>query len=184
MPRSPYSHSKHQHLQPFLPSIEGSEDALFCVVSTCELSAEAHQALQASAQRLGYDLRQCAYIVLNKQSSKLTEEHNNIAANTQTRHTATEQPNSNNNTTAVRNTLTPHDLLTIIEAIDPLCVVLADHESTKAASAGYNVALSLEAKERLLGRGCCCFENFEDLLTTPEGKQKAWACLKTLPHNE
>ena len=154
MPQSPYTAIKAHYLQRYSAHIEGEFDALFCVISAHELNMEARQALQASAQRLGYDTRQCAYIVLDT-------------------------PNKNTPDDA----LTSHDLLTIVEAIDPLCIVLADHESTKTASAGYNVALSLEVKEHLLGRGCCCFEDFEKLLTSSEGKQKAWACLKTLPHN-
>ncbi len=76
---------------------------------------------------------------------------------------------------------TPNDLLHIIEAIDPLCVVITDLAAVKTASAAFNVPLALETREFLLGRGCCCFESFESMLESEEGKQKAWACLKTLP---
>ena len=78
-------------------------------------------------------------------------------------------------------TLSPQDLFTIIEALDPQCVVCTDHEAVRVASAGYNTPLALETREYLLGRNCCCFESFEDMLANNELKQKAWACLKTLP---
>lgn len=149
---SPYERIRHAHLFQFADHIEkssstGSEDALFCVISTFPLSDSAQAALHASAPRLGYSNRQLCFIVLSNAS----------------------------------HTLEPQELFTMIEAIDPLCVVLTDHESVKTASVGYNTPLALETREFLLGRGCCCFESFEDLLSTSEGKQKAWACLKTLP---
>lgn len=148
---SPYERIRHAHLFQFADHIEkssstGSEDALFCAISTFPLSDSAQAALHASAPRLGYSNRQLCFIVLSNAS----------------------------------HTLEPQELFTMLEAIDPLCVVLTDHESVKTASAGYNTPLTLEAREFLLGRSCCCFESFEDLLSTSEGKQKAWACLKTL----
>ena len=78
-------------------------------------------------------------------------------------------------------TLSPQGLFTIIEALDPQCVVCTDHEAVRVASAGYNTPLALETREYLLGRNCCCFEAFEGMLANNELKQKAWACLKTLP---
>ena len=148
---SPYERIRHEHLSQFANHIEksgntGSEDALFCVVNSLPLSDSAHEAMCATAARLGYSSRQLCFIVLSNES----------------------------------HTLEPSELFTMLEAIDPLCVVLTDHESVKTASAGYNTPLTLEAREFLLGRSCCCFESFEDLLSTSEGKQKAWACLTTL----
>lgn len=106
---SPYERIRHAHLFQFADHIEnssstGSEDALFCVISTFPLSDSAQAALHASAPRLGYSNRQLCFIVLSNAS----------------------------------HTLEPQELFTMIEAIDPLCVVLTDHESVKTASAGYN----------------------------------------------
>lgn len=144
---SPYERIRHEHLVPFVAHLKGSEDALFCVVSSSPLSEPAHAALLASAQKLGYHQRQLLFVTLSVSDAVLQ----------------------------------PRDLFTIVEAIDPLCIVLTDHEAVKTASAGYNTPLSLEAREFLLGHACCCFESFESLLETPEDKQKAWRCLKTLP---
>ena len=75
----------------------------------------------------------------------------------------------------------PKDLFLVLEAVDPFAIVLTDHHAVEVASSAYNVPLTLEQRELLLGHGCCCFESFEELLKTTEGKQKAWKCLKTLP---
>lgn len=141
---SVFGRIRHDALAPFLDIIHGSENSLFCVVSSASLEENAQNALTASAQRLGYSAKQLAFIILNKQT-------------------------------------TPNDLLHIVEAIDPLCVVITDLAAVKTTSAAFNVPLALETREFLLGRGCCCFESFESMLESEEGKQKAWACLKTLP---
>lgn len=144
---SPYERIRHTHVSPFSQHLEGSEDALFCTVSSSPLSAAGKNALLATAKQLGYHEKQLAFIVLSKDEQ----------------------------------TLSPQGLFTIIEALDPQCVVCADHEAVRVASAGYNTPLALETREYLLGRNCCCFEAFEDMLANNELKQKAWACLKTLP---
>ena len=144
---SPYERIRHNHISPFAQHLEGSEDALFCTVSSSPLLAAGKNALLATAKQLGYHEKQLAFIVLS-----IDEQ-----------------------------TLSPQDLFTIIETLDPRCVVCTDHEAVRVASAGYNTPLALETREYLLGRNCSCFEAFEDMLTNNELKQKAWACLKTLP---
>ena len=162
MPTSSYGTIRHQHLISFPGTVEGSEDALFCTVSTQPLNTDAHHALNASANRLGYSLRQCVFLS-----------------------TATKNDGSNTPTDAenqeMLSSVSPQQLMEAIEAIDPFCVVLTDHKAVELASAAYNTPLALETREHLLGKGCCCFDDFETLLSSNEGKQKAWACLKTLP---
>lgn len=156
MSQSPYNTIRHQQISSFPGVFSGSEDALFCVVSSNVLSAQAHEALVASAQRLGYHAKQLAFITLNASQTSIEEDPSSCA-------------------------VTPQDLLSVLEALDPLAVVLTDHQASEMASSAYNIPLTLEQREFLLGHGCCCFESFEELLTTPQNKQRAWACLKTLP---
>lgn len=73
------------------------------------------------------------------------------------------------------------DLFTLIEGIDPFCVVSTSHASTEALSRCYNTPLAIEAKTLLLGRDCRCFEDLDALIATEAGKHKAWGLLKTLP---
>lgn len=142
----------------------GNEAALFCVVSTRPLSRQAHDALIASAGRLEYSPKQVCFIALTATGT----ESDQLATTATT-------------TSADQLAVTPRQLLEAIEAIDPLCVVLTDRKAVETASAGYNAPLSLETKELLLGRGCCCFEDFEVLLESEKGKRSAWNCLRTLP---
>lgn len=157
MSQSPYSTIRHQQISSFPGVFSGSEDALFCVVSSNALSTHAHEALVASAQRLGYHAKQLAFITLNTSQVSTEEDPSSCA-------------------------VTPQDLLSVLEALDPLAVVLTDHQASEMASSAYNIPLTLEQREFLLGHGCCCFESFEELLSTPQNKQRAWACLKTLPN--
>lgn len=73
------------------------------------------------------------------------------------------------------------DLFTLIEGIDPFCIVSTSHASTEALSRCYNTPLAIEAKTLLLGRDCRCFEDLDALIATEAGKHKAWGLLKTLP---
>ncbi|MDO5789873.1 MAG: hypothetical protein Q4Q30_01265 [Eggerthella sp.] len=73
------------------------------------------------------------------------------------------------------------NLFTLIEGIDPFCVVSTSHASTEALSRCYNTPLAIEAKTLLLGRACRCFEDLNALISTETGKHKAWGLLKTLP---
>lgn len=164
MHTSPYDRIAHHHLDSFPGTIKGNETALFCVVSTRPLSQQAHDALAASAKQLEYSLKQVCFITLTA-----TGAEGDRSATTET------------TTNTDQSIVAPRQLLEAIEAIDPLCVVLTDRRAVETASAGYNTPLSLGTKELLLGRGCCCFEDFEALLESEEGKRAAWNCLRTLP---
>lgn len=125
--------------------LKGNTDALFCILSSSPLNDVASNALSASAQRLGYDLTQIAFITIN--------------------------PRTN-----------PKDLLKAIETIDPLCLIITDINAVKMASAAFNIPLTLGKQDLVLGRKCCCFESFSDMLNNDKDKQRAWTYLKTLPY--
>ena len=130
---SPYEQELMHQLERFPGIIGGNPNALFCVVSSNALSPEAKQALDASAQRLGYSLGQRCFMIINE-------------------------------------SVDTHELPPQTSEV-----------AVSLASAGYNKPLSLESHEQLLGRSCCCFSNFTNLLATQEGKRKAWKRLKRLP---
>lgn len=131
--------------------ISDDATAAACFVSAAALPQPAHDALRASLEARGYAARDLTYITLCAHG-----EHDAATA-------------------------TPAELYALLEALDPLCVVLTDHASVEAASAGYNVPLPLETRAQLLGRACRCFEDFSALIATEAGKRRAWAALKGLP---
>lgn len=180
---SVYESIRHVHVVAFPGEFAGSEDAAWCVVSASPLADAARAALIASAKTLGYRELQLAFLALASVSTAETMSDSDGADNQNgsvTTGAADVDADSTSNTTS--SNTKPAQLLDVLEALDPLCVVLTDHESVAAASRGYNRPLSLETKEQLLGRPCRCFEDFAELLTTEEGKRRAWSVLKTLPH--
>lgn len=70
------------------------------------------------------------------------------------------------------------NLFTLVESVDPLCVVVLDQASATHLSRAYNKPIKLECVESLLGRPCCCFVDFARMLQIDQRKQQAWALLK------
>lgn len=71
-------------------------------------------------------------------------------------------------------------LLRLIEAIDPLCLVVTEQASARILSLAYNQPIKLDCCDGVLGRPCCAFVDFERMLQTDERKQRAWALLKEI----
>ena len=71
-------------------------------------------------------------------------------------------------------------LLRLIEAIDPLCLVVTEQASARILSLAYNQPIKLDCCDGVLGRPCCAFVDFERMLQTDERKQRAWALLKEM----
>ena len=72
------------------------------------------------------------------------------------------------------------DVRTVVEGLDPVALVATDAFAAELLSAAYRTPLTLDSDNRLLGRTAIIFEDFEGLLTSDDGKQKAWALLKKL----
>ena len=68
----------------------------------------------------------------------------------------------------------------MIEAIDPLCLVVTEQASARILSLAYNQPIKLDCCDGVLGRPCCAFVDFERMLQTDERKQRAWALLKEM----
>lgn len=78
--------------------------------------------------------------------------------------------------------LGPQDLFTLIESIDPICCIVTDGEANALFAQAYHQAPVRDDVHRVLGRTCVSFGDFSAMLASSEGKQKAWALLKKLPH--
>lgn len=73
------------------------------------------------------------------------------------------------------------DIFSIIEGLDPLCLIVADEASAQLLSQAYRCPIALDAYMRLLGRPCAAFKSFEGMLADAVEKQRAWAVLKRIP---
>ncbi len=80
--------------------------------------------------------------------------------------------------------LSPDQLSTIVEGLDPLCIVLADAQAASLFAQAYRIALPSRAAMRAFGREVRLLPQLGELMKTPAGKQRAWAALKTLPRLE
>lgn len=76
--------------------------------------------------------------------------------------------------------LSPTDLILTIETLDPLAVISTDMASAKALADAYRTQIRLNTPQTLLGRPLRCFENFDSMISTNEGKRNAWKLLKNV----
>lgn len=74
-----------------------------------------------------------------------------------------------------------HDLLTIVEGLDPLCLVAADLAAADLIGRAYRRDVDPDGACRLMGRTLVAFRDLSALMGSPEDKQRAWALLKKLP---
>lgn len=133
---------------------EGSLNALFCVVSSVMPADLERKALEATAQRGGFTSQQTIWVTTNASIKDVAE-----------------------SSTAA---LDPGDLTQLVEAVDPLCLVVLDQRAAEALSRAYNQPVRLEACDSILGRPCCAFVDFARMLQTDERKQRAWTLFKEL----
>ena len=75
----------------------------------------------------------------------------------------------------------PQSLFLLVEALDPLLLVVADEQSARIVAQAYRCAFDVDAPSRVFGRPTVVFKNLEASMQTDQGKQEAWALLKTLP---
>lgn len=77
--------------------------------------------------------------------------------------------------------LDPSDLLQIIEGIDPVAIVLASESSARAFFSAYHMQPAEGTCFTALCREARLIPRFEELMKSPDGRQRIWAALKTLP---
>ena len=82
---------------------------------------------------------------------------------------------------ATEGVLGSNDLLTIVEGLDPLCLVATDAEASALLAQAYRHDVEPDTACRLMGRSVVAFRDLAALMNTPEDKQRAWALLKKLP---
>lgn len=78
--------------------------------------------------------------------------------------------------------LAPGDLFTLVEGLDPLCVVCADSGCGRALERAYRASAPVMTAAHVGGRPVRVFPDFSSMMVNPALKQQAWAQLKTLPH--
>ena len=78
-------------------------------------------------------------------------------------------------------TLLPHNAGESEIELDPLCVIAADAAATQALGRAYRTEFALDSPIRVFGRPAVSFRDLTSLLTTNDGKQRAWRIFKGIP---
>ena len=165
-------------------ALAGCYAGLWCVVSDTPLTAPAKNALEKSAEALGYKKDACTYVVLARlgelagaraDASESATINGGASANANMDTNMDESANASASANA-------NTLFEIVEGIDPLCVVATDVTSIQTLGATYTTRLTQNTYARLFGRDCVTFRDFSGMMNSPESKQRAWALLKKLPH--
>lgn len=76
-----------------------------------------------------------------------------------------------------------YDLMSVAEGLDPLVMVAADAEACDLLGRSYRLDFPAgkDCVIRVMGRTCALFCDFESMMTSEDGRQRAWALLKKLP---
>ncbi len=77
-----------------------------------------------------------------------------------------------------------NELFELVEALDPLVVVVTDRSSTDLLAQSFRQDIPTGRLCRVFGRDFAAFDSFESMLGDNAEKQQAWALLKSLPHVE
>ena len=77
--------------------------------------------------------------------------------------------------------LTPNELFTLVEGLDPYSIVISDEIALAASAEAYRHLIEPDQHQRIFGRDVCALTNFTNMLESEEKKQYAWSLLKKLP---
>lgn len=177
----------------FAANLEGNRSGAVVVISEAPLPENARTALDSSMRALGYGDEICTFAVLRGKRAALDESGTAGEGEVDGRSTrgaggaagrdggGAGGDGASAPTAPTAPTLDGDALRMLVEGLDPLCIVIADHASGAVFSKAYQERCPLDAAGRVLGRSIVAFTSFASLLETPADKQRAWALLKTLP---
>ncbi len=177
-PNNLFETSRERVWNAFHDYLEGSTIGAFVIVSSHALSTKAKAALLNSSKALGYDTLNTTLFTLHPEPQAA------IHGTTPSSIKAKDDPEQTThiNANSATSTLEPQEIFRIIESLDPLCIVVTDAAATKEITNAFHARLEPETSTTLLGHYCCCFSDFERMLSLETTKQQAWALLKTLKH--
>lgn len=72
------------------------------------------------------------------------------------------------------------DVLTMVEGLDPLCLIATDAAAATVVGDAFRCEVPSDAFSRVRGRSTVAFAALEPMLANADGKQTVWALLKKL----
>lgn len=146
-----YEINAYQALDNFEHFLEGSPNDILMVISSASLNNPSRQAIEASARKLGFGEGRISWVSI---LGKTPDEENG--------------------------SITPENMRLLVESLDPAAILISDIGAMSVFSEAYETGLEADAANRVACRTCAAFNNFESMLTSEEGKQRAWHVLKQL----
>jgi hypothetical protein len=204
-PTNLYEASRQNVWDSFSEHLSGSPVGAFLIVSSAPLAEVAQTALLNSSATLGYGASNTAFLTLWPDqagesegegegkgkfdnadpvcSGSHTSEEPGEKVVTKTNNQASTESGEGSGAESAesKQPLAPQEIFRIIESLDPLCIVIADHQAIEDVARAFRARLEIEVPTTLLGHYCCCFEDFKAMLSRDKTKQKAWSLLKAFP---
>ena len=134
--------------------VDGNSSRIALALSESPLAQPARDAVEKSLAAFGYGNEACSFATLRPYDP--TVEGGDIE-------------------------LDPQSIFLLVEALDPIMIVIADEKTARLVAQAYRAAYDLDAPARVFGRPTAVFRNLPELVSTDEGKQKAWRILKAFP---
>lgn len=160
--------------------LAGNPAGIVGVVSERTLLATAQSALESSARALGFGDAACFFCTLrssDQQDYMGTDSSMQAEADKRAASSKAGAASTHNGESPV---LSAADLFTVIESLDPIVLIATDSTAARTLSEAYRANIAPFARSRVFGRTTVAFRSFEDLLATPDDKQRAWRILKLL----
>ena len=147
---NPYEINALGVLQLYGQFVDGNANSTLAIVSSEALSSRARAALEASAERLGHRVDSCAWVTLGEAG----------------------EPSDP--------ALGAHDLLMLLEGLDPSAIIATDANAASLVSSAYETSMKMDAANRAACRTVVALSSFETALDDDDAKQRAWAALKKI----
>lgn len=138
----------------FEDHVEGDSSRIALALSAEPLAGDARAAVSKSLQAFGYGADACSFATLKPGCKAKGSDGAE---------------------------LDPQSVFLLVEALDPLLLVVADEKTARIVAQAYRAAFDLDAAARVFGRPTCIFRDLAELVKCDDGKQKAWKVLKSLP---
>lgn len=134
--------------------LSGEGPCIALAIAKRPFSAQMQNAIQSSLRSFGYGSEACTFATIRPTDA--TVEGGDVALDSQA-------------------------LFLLIEGLDPICLICADAETLSLLAQAYRLELNPNSAAQVFGRPAVLFEDFEQMLETDAGKQRAWRLLKALP---
>ena len=161
-----YGASAESMRELFADYVSGNDSSVILVIASTQPAASTQDALEKTFYALGFGHDACTYAQLLPVMP--AEEAENPTSST----SSVDEPLA----------LDPQALFLLVEGLDPICLVVCDTQAREALCATYRTTIEEDSPARIFGIQAAVFANLDALISTDDGKQKAWSILKLLPH--